>query len=257
MNAMAARLEVALEQLRRSDRLATVGTLAAGVAHELGTPLNVILLRAKRQRAGDGTAEETLEGAGVVIEQAERMTRIIRQLLDFARPRPPAKARVDVRAIARSTLDVLEPLAAKRGVTLGLAEAAPATASVDADQLQQVLANLVVNGVHAMKRGGALTISVAHARARPPAPSEAREGGYIRIDVRDRGEGVPPRILEHLFEPFHTTKDVGEGTGLGLSIAHGIVREHGGWIGVETGPGGSCFSVFIPEEEPLPCAAAS
>jgi signal transduction histidine kinase len=256
MNTMADRLAVALEQLRRADRLATVGTLASGVAHELGTPLNVILLRAKRAAAGDG--EDGPESARVIVEQSERMTRIIRQLLDFARPRKPVRAPADVRALARGALAMLEPLAKKRGVSLAVENgAAPATASVDAGQLQQVLTNLAMNGMQAMPRGGALTVSVGAVRARPPAPAEAAEDDYVRIDVRDEGDGIPAENLPRLFEPFFTTKEVGEGTGLGLPVSHGIVREHGGWIAVSTELGrGSCFSVFLPQGERA-CVAAS
>ena len=258
MNAMAERLAGALDQIRRVDRLATIGKLSAGVAHELGTPLNVILLKAKRLRTGASSPEDISESSRIVIDQAERMTKIIRQLLDLSRPRPPVKAPTDLRALARSTLAVLEPLATKRAVTLGVADGAPARASIDADQIQQVLTNLVMNGVQAMPRGGKLSVGLSSVQARSPMTPGAKETRCLRIDVRDEGEGVAPEVLKHIFEPFVTTKDVGEGTGLGLSVAHGIVREHGGWIAVETARGrGSCFSVYLPQEEVSPCADAS
>jgi signal transduction histidine kinase len=251
MNAMADHLAAALEQLRHADRLATVGKLASGIAHELGTPLNVITGRAMMIRPGDSSAEEIAENARIVVEQSERMTKIIRQLLDFARPRRPEKAPADLAAIARSTIHFLTPLAEKRRVELALLEpGAPPTASVDAGQIQQVLANLVMNGIDAMPAGGPLAISIAAVRARPPEGRGAPEGRYFRIDVRDAGAGIAADVQQHLFEPFYTTKAPGEGTGLGLSVSHGIVREHGGWIAVDTAVGhGTCFSIFLPAEE--------
>lgn len=257
----AARID-AIEQLRHADRLATVGKLASGVAHELGTPLNVISARAGMIRSGESTAAELPHSAGVIIEQAERMTKIIRQLLDFARPRKPEKAPADLRALARSVAGILGPLAEKRGVAVTIdadgATAAP-TASVDAGQLQQVLTNVAMNGIQAMARGGTLSVSVRAVRARPPAPADgAPERACVRIDVRDDGPGIPAEIRRHLFEPFYTTKPPGEGTGLGLSVSHGIVHEHGGWFEVESEVGkGSCFSIFLPGEETPACAAAS
>ncbi len=257
MNAMCDRLVAAqtakvaaLDQLRRADRLATIGQFASGVAHEMGTPLNVIAGRAKMIRSGQAAGTEVEENARIVCEQAERMTRIIRQLLDFARPRAPKKAPADLGEVARRTLALLSPLAEKGRVTFALeAPEDAAMASVDAAQIEQVLMNLIVNGVHAMPRGGRLTLGIRRVRARPPAEPEKVEGEHFRLSVGDEGEGIPPEVQAHLFEPFFTTKEVGEGTGLGLSVAHGIVREHGGWIAFETTLGqGTCFSVFLPSE---------
>ncbi len=105
---------------------------------------------------------------------------------------------------------------------------------VDAGQIQQVLTNLIMNGVESMPQGGTVEVSIAQVTARPPQGSDAVEGAYARIEVRDHGEGMSPEIMEQIFEPFFTTKGVGEGTGLGLSIAYGIVQEHGGWIDVSS-----------------------
>ena len=120
-------------------------------------------------------------------------------------------------------------------------------AEVDEGQIQQALTNLVVNGIQAMPRGGRLEITVRRERAVPPIDIGGPEAEFLRIAVRDEGDGIAPDNLRRLFEPFFTTKDVGEGTGLGLAVAYGIVREHDGWIGVESTPGaGSCFSIFLP-----------
>jgi signal transduction histidine kinase len=240
-----------MEQLRHADRLSTVGTLAAGLAHELGTPLNVVLGRAKMIAAGEVTGDEAKGNARTVAEQAERMARIIRQLLDFARRRAPHGTVTDVRQTAEQTLALLTPMAKKASVALvrkGTDE--PAKAKVDADQLQQVLTNLVVNGIHSMPRGGTLSVVVDRVRHLPPDYVSGHGEEWIRVAVRDEGTGIPPEALPHIFDPFFTTKGVGEGTGLGLSVAFGIVREHGGWIGVESEPGkGSCFRVYLPVEK--------
>jgi two-component system NtrC family sensor kinase len=132
-------------------------------------------------------------------------------------------------------------------VTLVCGERGPAPVEVDATQLQQVLANLVVNGIDAMPEGGELHVSVGRRALSPPDGGPARP--MTCVDVRDRGEGIPPEHLPRVFEPFFSTKGVGEGTGLGLSVSWGIVAEHGGWIGVQSRVGeGSCFTVALPEK---------
>ncbi|WP_437568532.1 sensor histidine kinase [Sorangium sp. So ce542] len=251
----------ALEQLRHADRLTTVGKLASGIAHELGTPLNVVGGRAKMIARGL-SPEEAADSARIIAEQADRMTKIIRQLLDFARRRVAQKAPADLAQIARQTLALLEPLARKRSVTLRLDEAdlAPpgARAEVDTGQMQQVLTNLVMNGMQSMKRGGELTVRVERARARPPADHGGAEGEHVAIRVIDHGDGIAPENIPRVFEPFFTTKDVGEGTGLGLSVSYGIVREHGGWLDVESELGkGSTFTVYLTPSDPGGAAPAA
>ena len=221
----------ALEQLRHAERLATVGKLAAGIAHELGTPLAVVSGRAR-----------------LILEQASGIAKIIRQLLDFARRRPPRKVREDVQRLAQGTLELLRPMAEKRRVELALeGSAGPVFAEVDGGQIQQALTNLVVNGIQAMADGGRLAVSCE------PAPDAVRPSGVggsgpvVRLRVTDEGSGIPEEIRERIFEPFFTTKGVGEGTGLGLSVTYGIVQEHGGWIAVDSQAGhGSCFAVHLP-----------
>lgn len=245
---MAARI-AALEQLRHAERLLTVGKLAAGIAHEMGTPLNVIQLRA--QMVADGSVVEPdgrRDAARVIAEQAERITRIIRQLLDFARRRTPDRVEQDVVSIVERTLVLLRPLARKSDVDPGLVAAVrPLRASVDAVQIQQVISNLVINALHAMRDKGDLTISVTAESIVPPVDVGGPRARFVRVDVQDSGTGIQADDLARVFDPFFTTKDVGEGTGLGLSVAYGIVREHGGWIAVASTPGrGTRFSVFLP-----------
>jgi signal transduction histidine kinase len=237
----------ALEQLRHADRLTTVGTLASGIAHELGTPLNVVGGRAKRILRG-ASADEVGQSAKIIVEQADRMTAIIRQLLDFARRRGAQKSRADLGTLARGVTTLLAPLAAKQSVTLRLEQPPPeARAEVDAGQIQQALTNLVMNGIQAMKGGGELSVSIAPARVAPPPEIGGAAGDYLALGVRDRGPGIAAEHLPHVFEPFFTTKEVGEGTGLGLSVTWGIAREHEGWIDVQSEPGaGATFTLYLP-----------
>jgi signal transduction histidine kinase len=243
----------AVTQLRHADRLKTVGRLASGMAHELGTPLNVVSGRAGLIASGKLSQLEIAQSATAIQTEANRMTAIIRQLLDFARCNTPHRVKTDLRRIIGDTVKLLAPLAQKQNVSIDVPEDRdPATALVDAAQVQQVLTNLIVNAIQAMPEGGELKIAVETERATPPEDSEAAEGEFFRIDVEDQGEGIAEEDLDQLFEPFFTTKDVGQGTGLGLSIAYGIVQEHGGWIAVTSQTGhGSRFSVYLPKEPQL------
>jgi signal transduction histidine kinase len=242
----AAKIET-VEQLRRADRLVTVGKLASGVAHELGTPLNIASARAKMIATGEVADGEARESARVVMEQTVRMSRIIRQLLDFARPRRPAREPLDIGSVARQVASLLSPMAHPRGVRIECADdAGPVAASIDGSQVQQVLSNLVVNAIQASTGGGRVVVDWAVRRARPPADVGGPAAEYAVIGVEDEGVGIPEANLVHIFEPFFTTKEVGEGTGLGLPVSNGIVREHGGWIGVSSRPGRTRFEVFLP-----------
>jgi len=237
-----------LEQLRHADRLMTVGKLASGIAHELGTPLNVVSGRAKMIERGQTNGDETKDAARIIGEQSERMAGIIRQLLDFARRRGPKKAPADIGELARQVVSLLTPMATKRSVqvTVQCPEDVP-LAEVDVSQIQQVVTNLVVNAIQAMQEPGSVALELAAETRAPPPDVGGIEARFVRLDVSDTGTGIDPSVAEHVFEPFVTTKDVGEGTGLGLSVAYGIVREHGGFIELESKPGeGTRFSVYLP-----------
>lgn len=238
----------ALEQLRHTDRLATVGQLAAGVAHELGTPLSVVSTRAQLIASTEMPRPEVAKNAGIVVEQADRMTAIIQQLLDFSRRRGVKTGVTDLRHIVTQTLDLLSPVADKAHVTVHRETGdVPVLANVDPNQLQQSLANIVLNAIQATPDGGTLRVWVGTRRVRPPADRGGPETDYPCISVEDNGTGMSADRLARIFEPFYTTKPVGEGTGLGLAVAHGIVAEHGGWITVDSTVGrGSCFSIFLP-----------
>ncbi|MGC4063916.1 MAG: ATP-binding protein [Polyangiaceae bacterium] len=243
--ATAARLQ-AQEQLRHADRLITVGQLAAGVAHELGTPLNVIGGRVKLMRRGVPDASQIEAYLADVADQVDRMTTIIRQLVNFARRREPNVERTDLHPIATGVARMLEPLAKKRGVQLEVTATQPLLACIDRTQTEQVLSNLVINAIHATSRGGHVSISYGRrdATTTDGEPLSRRE---VYLRVTDDGRGMDEATQSRIFEPFFTTKDVGEGTGLGLSVAHGIVQDHGGRIEMQSAPQqGSTFTVFFP-----------
>lgn len=244
-----------LEQLRHADRLKTVGQLASGVAHELGTPLNVVSGRAKLIADRRVEGDEAADSARIVMEQAERMASIIRQLLDFSRRREPRLVAGDLGDIAARTVEMLATIARKRGVSLELMrDDAPTTVVVDHGQLQQVLTNLVVNAIQASASGGGVTVSVGREVLRPPGDVGGAPAEHAFVRVADRGHGIAPEHLPHVFDPFFTTKTVGEGTGLGLAVSYGIVRDHHGWIDVRSEVGaGSVFTAFLP----LPAAAGA
>lgn len=248
----------ALEQLRHEDRLRTVGRLASGIAHELGTPLNVISGRAGLIAGGQMAPAENVHSANIIRTQTERMTKIIQQLLDFARRRSPQKRSVDLLQLARQTIDVLAPLSEKRQISVSLIEDGEAhEVQADPGQMQQVLMNLLVNAFDAVEVGGRVEVGLHRERSSPPDRQDRAAAEYECLRVQDDGEGISEENIAHVFEPFFTTKDVGRGTGLGLSIAHGILREHGGWIRVESElAGGTRFSVYLPREV-VPCAEES
>jgi two-component system NtrC family sensor kinase len=237
----------ALEQLRHTDRLATVGQLAAGVAHELGTPLSVASARSELIAATSAQGE-VVQHARVIDEQCDRMTAIIQQLLDFSRRRGRTPGLTDLRHLVTGAVELLSTAAEKAAVGLTCtAGDSPMLVYVDQNQIQQALTNIVLNGIQAMPNGGTLHVEVRSRRARPPDAAAAAVAEYAAVTIEDHGAGIAAADLAHIFEPFFTTKGVGKGTGLGLAVAHGIVAEHGGWISVESVVGtGSIFSIFLP-----------
>jgi len=240
----------ALEQLRHADRLTTVGRLASSVAHEMGTPLNVVTGRARLIVEDE---REAVEHARIIIDQAERMTKIIRQLLDYARRRPPQKQPCDLAQLTREMLPMLDTLARKRHLELRFSSEVPhASIVADPAQVQQALTNLVLNAIQASVERGSVDVILREARSTRKSvagePQQPRD--TFAVCVQDHGAGMPSDVLERVFEPFFTTKPVGESTGLGLSVANDIVDDHGGWITAESEPGrGSQFTLHLPREQ--------
>ena len=209
-------------ELRRAERLAELGTLASGMAHEIGTPMNVILGRAEYllQRTANEGMKKSL---ATIVTQVERITKVINQLLAFARRRTPEWQAVDFDQIVDDSLEMFHERIAQSRITVDKTiESSLPPVRADRDQLIQVLVNLVMNSLHAMPEGGRLRLSLA------------REGSQVCLGVSDTGHGMPEEIRSKIFDPFFTTKDFGKGTGLGLTVVKGIIEEHGGTIAVES-----------------------
>ncbi len=243
------------DTIRHTDRLGTIGTLAAGMAHELGTPLNVVSGRAGLIKSGKLTPQEVIASAETIQTEADRMTKIIRQLLDFARQKPAPHESIDLVEVTKRTCDLMRSLARNANVELRTDFGhQPLTIDGDASQIQQVITNLINNAIAAMPTGGTVMVTLASETSRAVRPRRDATMALqecsrpsAKIEVKDTGVGIAAESVARIFEPFYTTKDVGEGTGLGLSIAYGIVREHDGDIQVTSEPGhGSTFTVTLP-----------
>jgi signal transduction histidine kinase len=237
-----------LEQLRHAERLATTGKLASALAHEIGTPLNVVSGHAQLIAKGHLAADQVSEGARTIKGQCDRIAKLVRELLDYARRRPPRISMVNLADVARMTTDLLGPLATRRNVRLAFAGSEPAKVEADGFQSQQVVTNVVMNAIQATPAGGDVTVRVCQTeRSHGWDKTNASLGMWGVVSVEDTGQGIVPENLEQVFEPFFTTKSSGEGTGLGLSIACDILREHGGFIEVHSEPGrGARFELHWP-----------
>ena len=223
------------DQLRKTERLAELGTLASGMAHEIGTPMNVILGRAEllMRKAKD---ESTRRGLETIVTQVERITKIMNHLLSFARKRPSERRGIDLVGVVESVLDMLLDKFTSHHIQV-VKDFAPdlPQALADFNHMSQVLLNLILNACQAMPEGGTLTLKM---RA---------EANLVELSVQDTGVGIPQEEVSKIFDPFFTTKPVGEGTGLGLTVVHGIIQEHSGKIRVDSVPGqGSTFVVALP-----------
>jgi signal transduction histidine kinase len=237
----------ASEQLRHAERLATLGQLASVLAHEIGTPLNVIAGHAKMIATRRVSAEASEESALAIGAQCERMTKIVRRILDYARRKPGRPERFDLAELAQASCELLEPLAESQGVGLSCASAGPEYISADPNQLQQVITNVTLNAIQASREGGVVRVYAESTLAQPP--NEPAEVPCVLLRVIDQGAGMPAEVAARVFEPFFTTKAPGQGTGLGLSIAKEIVEEHGGWMVLDTREGkGTRLHLYFPKE---------
>jgi PAS domain S-box-containing protein len=223
------------DQLRKTERLAELGTLASGMAHEIGTPMNVILGRAELLMR-KATDERTRRGLETIVTQVERITKIMNQLLSFARKRPAERQGVNLEVNMIDVLDVLQERFDKHHieVTKTVSPQLPKVLA-DPDQMNQVFLNLILNACQAMPEGGTLRLALH--------PTDST----VELTVQDTGGGIPPEQLSKIFDPFFSTKAVGEGTGLGLTVVHGILQEHQGAIRVTSVPSqGTTFIVSLP-----------
>ena len=235
------RRQLELERgLQRADRLAMIGTLASGLAHEIGTPMGVIRVRAEDIQQDARISAESRAKLGVIVRQIDRITRIVRMLLDYGRKSESHMAICDLRAIAERALTLLEPEAALRNVrTVAQLGESQLLVNCDADQIEQVFVNMIMNALDAMNRGGG-TLRVS-------AQTECTlDGSRVMLAFEDTGTGVAPEHEDQVFSPFFTTKEPGRGTGMGLAVSQSIVREHDGEITFSSAPSGSRFVVAIP-----------
>lgn len=214
--------------LRHSERLASVGQLAAGLAHEIGTPLSIIRGRAEYLLRRPRGREELAGNLDVIRSQSDRITAIVRQLLEFSRRREPVFRSVDLSALLNHVRYLLEHQLVEKNLHVEIhVSPMPLLIQADPDLLQQVFINLFANSLHALGPGGAIKI---HASSVPFVGVR----GSVRIVFEDNGIGIAPEVIDRVFDPFFTTKDVGEGAGLGLAVTYGIVKEHGGEITLES-----------------------
>ncbi|HYE66187.1 MAG TPA: ATP-binding protein [Pyrinomonadaceae bacterium] len=232
------RLRELNEQLIRTEKLAAAGTLAAGVAHEVNNPLASIssLIQILQTRAG--TDAETREMLRLISKQIARITQVLREMMEFARVRPPERAPLDINRIIEASIRLASfDKAFQRLRLIKTVDAKVPQVLADADQLQQVFLNLLLNARDAMPEGGDLHVRTSY----QPGAEE------MIIEVRDSGSGIAPEHRAHIFDPFFTTKPAGTGTGLGLAVCYGIITAHGGSI--EIGPNngrGTCVRVTLP-----------
>jgi PAS domain S-box-containing protein len=224
------------QQIRNSEKLASVGRLAAGVAHEINNPLGGILNCLYNLRKGTLSPGRQEEYRVSMEDGVRRVQKIVRQLLDFSQQHEPEFALTDINHVVDRVLVLTTHLFAPNRIVLEtvLGQGLP-NVMIDQHMIEQVLMNLVLNAVHAMKDGGALTIRTSVVE------------GVCLVEVRDTGSGIPPAVLPRIFDPFFTTKSEGEGTGLGLSVSLGIVERHGGKIVVDSEVGkGTTFTLYLP-----------
>ena len=229
------------EQLIHTEKLASLGRMAAGVAHELNSPLTGIVtfahLMLKRLPPENKMDREDLE---VIIEQAERCSKIIKGLLGFSRALPAEKTEININSVISHTLDMVRNQAKFHNIKLHT-KLTPNLPNIigDASQLEQVFMNLLINAADAMNDRGNITIATRVVNV---------DGtDYVEVEFTDTGPGIPEEYMDRLFEPFFTTKPPGKGTGLGLSVSHGIVKKHGGHIRVHSTPGkGTSFFIRLP-----------
>ncbi len=238
-NQMVETLEHKQEQLVQSKKMASIGTFSSGIAHEINNPLNNISLSTDTLLEEYDTMEkeEIQEILGDIMEQTDRAGKIVRNLLDFSRAQSSVMQPLYIDFVLHKTTDLIanELRIHKIELVKDIADMLPQV-NGDLQKLQQVFLNLIINAEQAIEMYGTITV-----RAR------VADNDYVRIDICDTGPGIPQENLEQVFDPFFTTKEAGKGTGLGLSIVYGIVKEHGGYIEVQSNLGsGAMFSVYLP-----------
>jgi signal transduction histidine kinase len=239
-------LKQSQDTLRRADRLSSLGLLTAGLAHEIRNPLVAIrtFTQLLPERYEDAEFREGFQS--LALKEVDRICGLITDLLSFARPSKPNVALEDINAVIDGIVRILETQAKEKNVEI-VREFSVNLPKVwiDREQMKQVFMNLIFNGIQAINDGGIIIISTRLYNKN----AEEEPGGFLQVEIRDNGIGIPEENLQHIFDPFFTSKD--EGSGLGLSISHQIVQEHGGYVTVESKPrSGTSFFVHVPVGKP-------
>jgi signal transduction histidine kinase len=235
-------------QIRRSDRLASVGALSAGMAHEIKNPLTALkaFVQLLPERYDDADFRATF--AKLAPQEIERIDGIVNQLLEFSRPAKPLLAATSLHEIMQHPLNLISEAALKKQVVIEKHfEATMDDLLADIHQLQQVILNFLLNALEALPGGGRICLATSNVAGRfgSEGKAETAPRSYLRLDIADTGCGIPPDLLPRIFDPFFTTKT--SGTGLGLSVSHGIILEHGGMVEVESRVGqGTTFHIYFP-----------
>ncbi|MDP3333710.1 MAG: ATP-binding protein [Methylococcaceae bacterium] len=235
--------------LQEADKLITIGQLSAGLAHEIGSPLQILKGRSEHLLLCADQPDEVTRHVRILVSQTERITRIVQQLLEFTRRRPPHFVPIDLCDSVNAVLNLLEYEAYKKQVELSYEASKNVPLIVaDSDGIQQIVLNLITNALAATGEGGRIVVAVKPCQSdADPARNKAAEA--VQLTVRDNGCGISKEIIEHLFEPFFTTRHEQGGVGLGLAVARSIVTAHHGSIKAESAPGqGSTFTVILPVE---------
>jgi two-component system NtrC family sensor kinase len=246
-------LRLAEAEVARGEKLASIGQLAAGIAHELNNPLTGVLTFTSLMRKKATEGSEDAEDLDLVIRETKRCASIIRRLLDFAREKTPEKALVNLNQLIAETVQFVERSAALQHIEIEMdLDSDLPHLFVDADLIKQVLMNVLVNAQQAIEEHGRITVRSRLCRTRKPPGRCEETMPAVEIAISDTGCGIPEANLQRIFDPFFTSKEVGKGTGLGLSVSYGIVRAHGGEIDVESTVGeGSTFRICLPVKLPL------
>jgi len=234
--------------LRQAEKLATVGQMAAEIAHEVGTPLNVIGGRARTLARRAAEPADVQKNAEIISTQVDRITKIIRQVLDSARKSRPTTGEVDVLKTVRDTLEFVDEHLRQRRIEVDI-RSEPELRPIpgNPDEIQQVCLNLIMNAIHAMPDRGKLGLDLEYVIRRKEGLDLAPPSPYLMLAISDTGPGVPEADRARIFDAFFTTKEAGGGSGLGLSVSQGIVKDHDGWMEVGDNPaGGAVFRVFLP-----------
>ncbi|MGM0382831.1 MAG: sensor histidine kinase, partial [Thermodesulfobacteriota bacterium] len=233
-------------RLIQSEKQASIGKLAAGVAHEINNPLTGVLTYTHMLLRRKDIEDDIRSDLQIIAESTERVRNIVKSLLDFSRQTKLDKESIEINKLVSSAISLMENQALVKGVSITFSpgENLPML-TLDRSQFQSVLLNIIINALDATEPGGSITIHTATAVS-------AGDSGHrgVEITIADTGSGIPPDNLDKLFDPFFSTKEVGQGTGLGLSVSYGIIQRHGGTIRVQSElEKGSTFFIWIPIEE--------